>query len=532
MSDYQPNRVIPGTVYQVIRLLGQGGMGTVYEVEDTTVGKRYVLKTLHAQLRDRKELAARINKEARVLARLSHTNIVEVVTAGITGDDLRLPFFVMQKLNGHTLRAVLLAKGRLPFQTALSIAIDLLDALDHAHGIGVIHRDVKPENIFLHRTPTERHETKLLDFGVMRMLSGDQPQTGARFVGTLRYAPPEQLRGGPITPRTDLYATGLVLYEMISGSGPFDEETTDRGIASAHLEREPPPLSSRAPVPVEIERLVMSALAKDPEARPRDAFTFAAKLRECARAAAHTRSGEAISQHGTVETLLSAIEAPPSATNLDTAGMTPEVTHLRPTTLENAGPPVTDPGQTLRLDAVAKDQTEVDRGAATRTSAPLGDPLPGGGGSLDRPATTTGAISSHAAPSFAGRGRVVATLAVLSALGVGGGIAGLAFHARRRVESAPATAPKATSEAANPVRVDGAVPAPSLTESPPSPPSPAPEPSAVAIPPPPAAPASSVSAAAPSPSPSATPTPTAPRAHPRPKASPPDSKPRLPGPGF
>ncbi|HEY2510715.1 MAG TPA: serine/threonine-protein kinase, partial [Polyangiaceae bacterium] len=190
MSDYPPNTVIPGTIYQVIRLLGHGGMGTVYEVEDTTVGKRYVLKTLAPQLRDRKEIALRLNKEARVLARLAHPNIVDVVTAGMTGDAQRLPFFVMQKLNGHTLRSVLNAKGCLPLETAYSIGIDLLDALDHAHGLGIIHRDVKPENIFLHRGANEAHQTKLLDFGVMRMLSGDQPQTGGRFVGTLRYAPP------------------------------------------------------------------------------------------------------------------------------------------------------------------------------------------------------------------------------------------------------------------------------------------------------------------------------------------------------
>ena len=256
MSDYEQNKVIPGTVYQVIRLLGQGGMGTVYEVEDTTVGKRYVLKTLHAQLRDRKEIAARLNKEARILARLSHPNIVEVVTAGMTADSLKLPYFLMQKLNGHTLRAVLTAKGCLPVETAYSIAIDLLDALDHAHALGVIHRDVKPENIFLHRSPNEAHQTKLLDFGVMRMLSSDQAQTGARFVGTLRYAPPEQLRGGRITPQTDLYSAGLVLYEMIAGTGPFDQETTDRGIANAHLEKRAPLLATRARVPPELDALV------------------------------------------------------------------------------------------------------------------------------------------------------------------------------------------------------------------------------------------------------------------------------------
>jgi serine/threonine protein kinase len=282
MSDYASNTIIPGTVYQVVRLLGRGGMGTVYEVEDTTVGKRYVLKTLTAQLREKKEIAQRLNREARVLARLSHPNIVEVVTAGITTDGLRLPYFVMQKLSGHALRAVLNTKGCLPLDTAYSIAIDLLDALDHAHGLGVVHRDVKPENIFLHRGVNGVHQTKLLDFGVMRMITGDHPQTGGRFVGTLRYAPREQLEGGAITPQTDLYAAGLVLYEMIAGGGPFDDEITDRGIANAHIERVPPRLSSRLPIPAELDALVASALSKDPAARPADAFTFAAKLRDLA----------------------------------------------------------------------------------------------------------------------------------------------------------------------------------------------------------------------------------------------------------
>ena len=119
MSDYQPNKDNPGHRLQGDPAARPGGMGTVYEVEDTTVGKHYVLKTLHSELRDRKELATRINKEARVLARLSHPNIVEVVTAGMTADKLRLPYFVMQRLNGHTLRSVLLAKGRLVAVTAL-----------------------------------------------------------------------------------------------------------------------------------------------------------------------------------------------------------------------------------------------------------------------------------------------------------------------------------------------------------------------------------------------------------------------------
>jgi serine/threonine protein kinase len=130
-------------------------------------------------------------------------------------------------------------------------------------------------------------------------------------VGTLRYAPPEQLRGGPITPRTDLYAAGLVLYEMVAGGGPFDEETTDKGIARAHLEKDPPALGDRARVPPELHALVMSALSKDPEARPKDAFTFAARLRELA--AAQPRSTE------TALSGMAAQQSPTSASNERTA---------------------------------------------------------------------------------------------------------------------------------------------------------------------------------------------------------------------
>jgi len=445
MSDYQPNKIIPGTVYQVIQLLGQGGMGTVYEVEDTTVGKRYVLKTLHAQLRDRKELAARLHREARTLARLSHPNIVEVVTAGMTTDSLKLPYFVMQKLNGHTLRSVLSAKGCLPLETAYSIAIDLLDALDHAHSIGVIHRDVKPENIFLHRGPSEAHQTKLLDFGVMRMLSSDQPQTGARFVGTLRYAPPEQLRGGHVTPRTDLYAAGLVLYEMLAGGGPFDEETTDRGIANAHLERAAPPLATRVQVPPELDALVVSALAKDPDARPRDAFTFASQLRGLSRDAANARGSSSL--HG-VDWTLGTMGATPSATNLD------DVTdvsshHSRPrgTTLENADPPTSVPQTTLRMEPARE---SIDRSAPTRTAAPMDD-LRGDAPRVN--VTTTGATESHLSeipmsrrgPMIAGAIAVVA----IAAVGVGVGTHWMKGRAQATpaISNATATAPPSTPTA-------------------------------------------------------------------------------------
>src|SRR5262245_31629392 len=166
--EYQAGEQIPGTVYCVLKPIAAGGMGSVYEVEDTTVGKKYVLKTLLPTLGDREDLARRMAAEARVLAKLQHPNIVEVITAGLTGDDMKLPFYVMERLEGLNLRTVLEKKGALDVERAVCIAIDLLDALAHAHESGVIHRDVKPENIYLHQARTGGTTTKLLDFGIMR----------------------------------------------------------------------------------------------------------------------------------------------------------------------------------------------------------------------------------------------------------------------------------------------------------------------------------------------------------------------------
>jgi len=447
MSDYQPNKIIPGTVYQVIQLLGQGGMGTVYEVEDTTVGKRYVLKTLHAALRDRKELAERLHKEARTLARLSHPNIVEVVTAGMTADALKLPYFVMQKLNGHTLRSVLHAKGGLPLETAYSIAIDLLDALDHAHAIGVIHRDVKPENIFLHCGPNEAHQTKLLDFGVMRIMSTDRSQTGARFVGTIRYAPPEQLRGGHVTPRTDLYAAGLVLYEMIAGAGPFDDEANDRAIAKAHMDKNAPPLATRATVPPALDALLVSALAKDPDARPRDAFTFASQLRALSREAASARGSSP--SYGSVDAVIGGLHKTPSPTNLNdsTRGRTPRVPDAA---LENAGRRTPMPQATMRMDP--------QRAA--------------------REATTTGATESFAERHALGKRAWLAVGATVVALALAGVAAGARWTKGRTPAPASAAAtPAATATpTATPTSTSNPTATPTATPTPTPTPTPAPPP--------------------------------------------------------
>src|SRR3984957_19270643 len=254
--DYQPGEQVPGTVYKILRLIGAGGMGTVYDVEDTTIGKRYVLKTLLPKLGAREDLVRRIQHEARTLARLDHPNIVEGITAGVAVDDLRLPYYLMERLSGQSLRVVLEKKGQLELSHAYHIGIDLLDALDHAHDKGVIHRDVKPDNIFLHRTLAGATVTKLLDFGIVSMLDSGTGETAGRFLGTLRYAAPEQLRGEKPTAKTDVYSAALVLYEMITGRGPFDNEGDPHKVAAAHLHRTAPPMSHFVVIPPELDALV------------------------------------------------------------------------------------------------------------------------------------------------------------------------------------------------------------------------------------------------------------------------------------
>ena len=283
VREYTPGQQLPGTVYRVVRHLATGGMGSVYDVEDITVGKRYVLKTLHPQLVNRKDLAKRMEAEARALAKLQHPNIVDVFTAGVTSDAAKMPFYVMERLNGQNLRVVIEKKGALEITHAYRIATDVLDALEQAHENGIIHRDVKPENIFLHRNVNGTTITKLLDFGIMRLLDKKASHTQGKFIGTLRYASPEQIFGGELGPTSDIYSLGVVLYEMLAGRGPFDELSDAYAIGAAHAQRPPPPLTTFVRVPLALERLVMSALGKTPADRPRDCFTFASELRRLLR---------------------------------------------------------------------------------------------------------------------------------------------------------------------------------------------------------------------------------------------------------
>ncbi|HSQ68425.1 MAG TPA: serine/threonine-protein kinase [Polyangiaceae bacterium] len=273
--DYAPGDLVACGRFRVTRVLASGGMGSVYEVEDVGIGRAYVLKTLHRELAGEGELRRQMEREARVLGRLSHPNVVQVFTAGVTDDELSLPFIVMERLRGGSLREVLRGNGGLPARAAVRVAIELLDALDQLHEIGVVHCDLKPENVFLHATPRGEVIPKLLDFGVARVLPRGEAK--AKLGGTVRYSSPEQLRGEEVDARSDVYAMALVLYEMLAGTGPFADARGAENVARAQLTRVPGPIKG---VPAPLMALLGRALAKKPSERPRDAFAFAHELRE------------------------------------------------------------------------------------------------------------------------------------------------------------------------------------------------------------------------------------------------------------
>jgi len=272
--EFQDGELILGTRYRVLRLIGAGGMGTVYEVEHVELGRRFVLKTLLRELARREDLVIRLRNEWRSLGRLEHPNIVNVTDAGTSAGGV--PYFVMERLEGETLSERMHKTRRFSVREATAIASETLNGLHAAHQIGVVHRDVKPPNIFL----LASGHVKVLDFGVAK-IQNDPGVITARgiAVGTPRYMSPEQARGDAVDGRADIYAVGLLLFEMIAGVGPFDDTRDGNELILAHLARNPPRLSSLVMgVPSELDDAVSSMLAKQRGQRPHSAADAATRL--------------------------------------------------------------------------------------------------------------------------------------------------------------------------------------------------------------------------------------------------------------
>jgi serine/threonine protein kinase len=263
-----PQPVQPTTIgrFVVESVLGSGGMGTVYKATDPTLKRTVAIKTVRPGL-DNPELLDRLLREAQACARLHHKNIVTIYEAGQIEGTV---YIAMEYLVGESL-ATVLTHGTIPFDETLSILIQVLDALEHVHRAGIIHRDIKPGNIYRESDGS----IKLVDFGLARVQQAESLTMTGAFMATPGYASPEQFRGDIIDRRTDIYSTGVVAYEMISGHRPFAGDLSSLLYKVVH--EPPPPLdmvwSRTYP---DIERIVRKALAKMPDER----YQTAAEMRD------------------------------------------------------------------------------------------------------------------------------------------------------------------------------------------------------------------------------------------------------------
>jgi serine/threonine-protein kinase len=273
MTEHLPDAI---GRYRVTGLLGRGAMGTVYRAHDPLIDRAVAVKVVLPELLEAEggeDFRARFRREAQAAGRCAHPNIVAVHDFA---DDGPAPFIVMELVAGKTLHAALRARGALAQKAALGIALQVLDALDYAHAAGITHRDIKPANVVL--LPDGR--VKVMDFGVARLNRTSLTNDGV-MIGTPSYMAPEQVLGAGVDQRADIFATGIMLYEMLVGQTPFAGATlTQLLYKQAHHDLSRGEEMDRVPPPV--HEVLRRAVAQDPEARYASAGAFAADLRRLA----------------------------------------------------------------------------------------------------------------------------------------------------------------------------------------------------------------------------------------------------------
>ena len=263
--------------YRVDSLIARGGMSAVYRGLDTRLDRPVAIKVMDDQYSGDRSFVQRFEREARAAAQLYHPNIVAVYDRGVDrSPDGDLVFLTMQLVEGCTLRDLLHEHGRLPLPLALSVMEPVLSALSAAHQAGMVHRDVKPENVLIGNDGS----VKVADFGLVRAAASAGTTSGSIILGTVAYLAPEQVTTGAADPSTDVYAAGIVLYELLTGTPPYVGDTA-LSVAYRHVNDDVPPPSREVPgLPPEVDELVLQANRRDSAARPQNAEAMLAKLRE------------------------------------------------------------------------------------------------------------------------------------------------------------------------------------------------------------------------------------------------------------
>ena len=225
--------------YQLEDFIGQGGMSLVYRAVDIRTGHSVAVKILKSEYNSDKEFLERFQREAQAASLMSHHNIVNLLDVGVEGE---YRYLVLEYVSGSTLKDVIRQKGRLNTTTAIQITVRILSALQHAHDNGIIHRDIKPQNVLIH---SDGH-VKVADFGIARMTNAFTISKGDTVVGSVHYSSPEQAMGGVVEATSDIYSTGVVMYEMLTGRVPFVGDTPV-SVAMQHINDAPPPITDYAP---------------------------------------------------------------------------------------------------------------------------------------------------------------------------------------------------------------------------------------------------------------------------------------------
>ena len=271
------NRTIANDRYTLVRILGGGGMGEVYLVRDENLGREVALKILRQQYARDVQFVERFEREARSAASLNHPNIVQIYDRGRSEDGSY--YIVMEHVPGGTLKDLIVRQGNLDPDEAVRLASQVAEALGTAHAAGVVHRDIKPQNVLL----TADGDVKVADFGVARAAEAGTISDSGVVVGTANYMSPEQAMGDPVGPAGDLYSLGVVIYEMLTGEVPFEADSAI-SVAMKHITEPPrPPRELNPLVPEALDAVVVKLLAKRPEDRHGSAQEAAADLRRAAR---------------------------------------------------------------------------------------------------------------------------------------------------------------------------------------------------------------------------------------------------------
>jgi serine/threonine-protein kinase len=268
-DGFEQGQVIAGR-YRVLRRLGAGGMADVYLADDTTLGRQVAVKVLLKRYAGDESFVERFRREAQAAARINHPNIVNIYDWGPVDGTY---YIVMEYVEGETLKDHIRREGRYPPGEAVRIALELLAGVQVAHGVHIVHRDIKSQNILIDRAGT----VKVTDFGIAKADDSQMTEAGS-ILGTAQYLAPEQAKGEPVDERTDLYSVGVVFYEMLTGSLPFRGDSAVT-VALKHVNEQPAEPAELVPgLPYSLNQIVLKALAKDPDQRYRNAAEFTADL--------------------------------------------------------------------------------------------------------------------------------------------------------------------------------------------------------------------------------------------------------------